>query len=262
MKRRDFMKRVGVFGAAPVALHKSLTSISDTPSPKRKTKIIGHRGAAGEKPQNTKEAFNHAFEAGVDGVEIDVRSTIDNELIVLHDPVLDRKTTGSGLAEEKTLEEIKSVTRHNGEKILTFREFLEEYGHRDTLFIIEIKSDGIVEDCATLCDEYGITDRTVFASFDVKHLTKVPDTFETAMLGYFPTPLATDTKTTENGFTYSIPHYGPEVTTKHASQKKPKPGVWELLSAEPNIKECVDANPVIYITNNPKEAVEYRDAKP
>ncbi len=48
--------------------------------------VIGHRGAAAVRPENTLPAFQHAIELGVDAVEFDVRLTADGVLVVHHDP--------------------------------------------------------------------------------------------------------------------------------------------------------------------------------
>jgi glycerophosphoryl diester phosphodiesterase len=50
--------------------------------------VEGHRGAKGLVVENTLASFTAAFEAGVSGVELDVRLTADGELVVWHDPVL------------------------------------------------------------------------------------------------------------------------------------------------------------------------------
>jgi glycerophosphoryl diester phosphodiesterase len=49
------------------------------------TLILGHRGASVERPENTLEAFTRAMELGGDGVELDVRRTADEALVVHHD---------------------------------------------------------------------------------------------------------------------------------------------------------------------------------
>ncbi len=58
--------------------------------------VLGHRGASTRWPENTLAAFAGARELGADGVELDVRRTADDELVVLHDPELD----GYGLVVE------------------------------------------------------------------------------------------------------------------------------------------------------------------
>jgi glycerophosphoryl diester phosphodiesterase len=55
--------------------------------------IYGHRGAAGEAPENTIAGCLHAIERGVKYVEIDLRLSADDQLIVIHDRSL-RRTAG------------------------------------------------------------------------------------------------------------------------------------------------------------------------
>ena len=50
--------------------------------------VEGHRGAKGLVVENTLSSFRAAFDAGVTGVELDVRLTADRQLVVWHDPVL------------------------------------------------------------------------------------------------------------------------------------------------------------------------------
>lgn len=52
------------------------------------TLIIAHRGASQAERENTIAAFRRAREMGADGVELDVRRTADDRLVVHHDPVL------------------------------------------------------------------------------------------------------------------------------------------------------------------------------
>ncbi len=51
----------------------------------KSTRIIGHRGASSAHRENTLEAFRGAFEQGADGIELDVRLSADDVLIVHHD---------------------------------------------------------------------------------------------------------------------------------------------------------------------------------
>ena len=52
------------------------------------TLVIAHRGASAAEPQNTIAAFERAVQMGADGVELDVRRTADDQLVVHHDPHL------------------------------------------------------------------------------------------------------------------------------------------------------------------------------
>jgi glycerophosphoryl diester phosphodiesterase len=59
-------------------------------------RVFGHRGAAGVAPENTLPSFRQAVADGADVLELDVHATRDGEIVVLHDPTLDRTTDGSG----------------------------------------------------------------------------------------------------------------------------------------------------------------------
>ena len=71
--------------------------------------ITGHRGGAGLGPENSLECIRKGIEAGATSIEIDVHITADNEIVVCHDPTVDRTTNGSGAINEMTLKEIKEL---------------------------------------------------------------------------------------------------------------------------------------------------------
>lgn len=58
--------------------------MNDTP------KIIAHRGASANAPENTLPAFALAWKEGADGVECDVRLTGDGQVVCLHDADTER----------------------------------------------------------------------------------------------------------------------------------------------------------------------------
>ena len=68
---------------------------------------VGHRGAKAYEPENTLRSFKKAIELGVDAVELDVRRTKDDEIVIIHDANVDKTTNGEGLVSELTLKEIK-----------------------------------------------------------------------------------------------------------------------------------------------------------
>lgn len=63
--------------------------------------VHGHRGARGNRPENTLAGFTFAAEAGVDGLELDIRISTDSQIIVHHDEQLNcdltRNHTGQWL---------------------------------------------------------------------------------------------------------------------------------------------------------------------
>ena len=77
----------------------------DGPRPR----LFGHRGASGELPENTLPAFAAALEAGADRLELDVHRTADGEIVVFHDPTLDRTTSGKGLLAAHSFAELSRL---------------------------------------------------------------------------------------------------------------------------------------------------------
>ena len=57
------------------------------------------------------ESFRASEAIGVDQLELDVRVTKDNELVIIHDATVDRTTNGTGLVCEHTLAELKALGR-------------------------------------------------------------------------------------------------------------------------------------------------------
>lgn len=58
--------------------------------------VIAHRGASAHVPENTLPAFIAAWESGAAWVEADTQPTADGVPVILHDPDLDRTTSGTG----------------------------------------------------------------------------------------------------------------------------------------------------------------------
>ena len=58
--------------------------------------VIAHQGGDGLWPGDTMYAFERAAELGVDALEMDVHSTADGVLVMMHDETVDRTTNGTG----------------------------------------------------------------------------------------------------------------------------------------------------------------------
>lgn len=103
--------------------------------------VLAHRGGSAIAPENTMAAFKNSAGFGVQGFEIDIRLTKDEEIIVFHDEYLDRTTDGAGRVAEYTLEELRKLDlgyhflaadgkhsyRGKGEGVVTLKELLEEF---------------------------------------------------------------------------------------------------------------------------------------
>ncbi|MGO8948401.1 MAG: glycerophosphodiester phosphodiesterase [Ktedonobacterales bacterium] len=69
--------------------------------------FFAHRGGAALRPENTVEAFSYGLSFGADALELDIQMTRDGEIVVIHDPTVDRTTDGSGPVGDFTREELR-----------------------------------------------------------------------------------------------------------------------------------------------------------
>jgi glycerophosphoryl diester phosphodiesterase len=68
--------------------------------------VYAHRGGAALRPENTIAAFDHGLSLGADGLELDVHLSRDGEVVVHHDPTLERTTNGRGTVANHTADEL------------------------------------------------------------------------------------------------------------------------------------------------------------
>lgn len=67
-------------------------------------KIIAHRGASFESPENTLAAIRQALTIGVDYIEVDVHLTRDGIPVIFHDATIGRTTNGLASQEIRSLD--------------------------------------------------------------------------------------------------------------------------------------------------------------
>jgi glycerophosphoryl diester phosphodiesterase len=137
--------------------------------------IAAHRGGARLWPENSLTAFRGAIGLGVDLVELDVHQTKDGEVVVIHDPTLDRTTTGHGAVRDFTWAELGAVTVRGtaDERLPRLAEVLALLRPSPVGLLLEIKSapaggryPGIEERVLALLQAAEMTDRTRVMAFD------------------------------------------------------------------------------------------------
>ena len=133
---------------------------------------IGHRGSRAYEPENTLRSFKKAIELGVDAVELDVRRTKDDKIVVIHDAKVDRTTNGKGLVSELTLEEIKQLVTEKGEKIPTLEEALD-FLDKKVKILVELKETGLEKQVLSLIHERGLKKNVMIVSFLGEALRKI-----------------------------------------------------------------------------------------
>lgn len=70
---------------------------------------MAHSGGEDEAPMNTMYAFTRAVALGSDMLELDVQSTADGQLVVIHNATVDETTNGTGRVVDKSLDEVKEL---------------------------------------------------------------------------------------------------------------------------------------------------------
>ena len=86
---------------------------------------MAHRGGNVEADENTIHAYQIAAAYGMKIIECDPRLTKDNVFISMHDPLLDRTTSGKGKVSEMTIAEIKALRTKRGDPVPTIEEILQ-----------------------------------------------------------------------------------------------------------------------------------------
>lgn len=167
-----------------------------TETTKRTTKVWAHRGASGYRPENTLEAFELAIRQGADGIELDVHTSVDGELIVMHDENVDRVTDGTGLIKDMTLAQLKELKVSTPAEpsgiyhIPTLAEVLELMRTTDMMVNIELKNSicfypGMEGKILKLVKEMNMEDQLIYSSFNhysLLQLKQLNDHVQTGIL--------------------------------------------------------------------------------
>jgi glycerophosphoryl diester phosphodiesterase len=99
------------------------------------TRIIAHRGASFAAPENSMEAFQRAIDMGADGIELDVHTSRDGELVVIHNA----KVMGRPIHRLTVVDIMQHVKLPNGETPPILGDVLNKFGDLTTMYI-EVKS--------------------------------------------------------------------------------------------------------------------------
>lgn len=143
----------------------------------RVLKVVAHRGGALLGNENSISCLSNGIELGSDMVEIDVHLSADGELIVCHDPTIDRTTNGKGAIEDMTLDSLRTFRildaktgEPTDEMLPTLGEVLALIDGRCGLLLeVKRKKDqyqGIEEAILRKIADYGAHDWVVVQSFN------------------------------------------------------------------------------------------------
>jgi glycerophosphoryl diester phosphodiesterase len=144
--------------------------------------IVGHRGARDIWPENSLDGFRRTRDLGVDGVEFDVHVARDGELVVIHDPTLERTTEGQGAVAGRTAAELAATPLRNGggAGVPSLDAVLEVFAGTAIELHIEIKTDangrlypGLEQRLVDLVAGRGLLEQAILTCFAPRALETV-----------------------------------------------------------------------------------------
>ena len=160
------------------------------------TNLYAHRGASMVCPENTMAAFRQALHENAYGIELDVQLSKDGEMIVIHDPTIERTTNGTGAVKDLTVSELKHFDAgswfneaFSGETIPLLEEVLVWMKETQLVLNIELKiyhpDTGIEQAILDIIHRHQLKDRIVLSSFNLdalKKCRKLDDSISLALL--------------------------------------------------------------------------------
>src|SRR5262245_1927466 len=163
-------------GAAQVSYRSGMHPYFDL----RRPHLFGHRGAAGETPENTLPSFERAWAAGVPFLETDCHATRDGEIVLCHDDVLDRTTNGQGPISLQDYGEIEKLDagyhfttdagdhpfRGRGVRVVRLLELLEQFPDARVNLDIKNPDPSVVEEVVRLIRRAHAERRVLLTSED------------------------------------------------------------------------------------------------
>jgi len=151
-----------------------------------RTLLAAHRGGALLWPENSLLAFKNAIALGADFLELDVHLSRDGEPVVIHDPTLERTTTGTGAVQDRTLAELRALRlkdkdgKVTDEAIPTLEEVIELAAPSVLRLLVEIKVAGggtrypeIEEKVLAILDRHRVASRAIVMAFEKETVRRV-----------------------------------------------------------------------------------------
>ncbi|WP_290790148.1 glycerophosphodiester phosphodiesterase family protein [Flavihumibacter sp. UBA7668] len=141
--------------------------------------VAAHRGVHNDVPENSMASFHRAAQLRVHIVELDVRSTRDGVLVLMHDKTVDRTTNGRGRVDSLTYAELSALSlKHKGqvttEKIPTLEEALL-FLKGKTLVDLDIKAGDKSGEIMELVRKTGTERTVIFFVYDSIQLRMVKE---------------------------------------------------------------------------------------
>lgn len=148
----------------------------------RNFRIVAHRGASGYAPENTAVAFRLATQMGATEIELDVQLASDEEIVVCHEPTLEKYGYQGLAVSELTWPELSQLDMgswfspflFNQEKMMKLSDLFDEY-QTSINYHIEVKGDSerLRSAICKIVEDYGLQSRVILTSFSYDTLTRL-----------------------------------------------------------------------------------------
>jgi len=132
--------------------------------------VIAQHGSLEYTPENTFAAFEQALNIGVDGLEVDVRKTKDDRLILMHDDTIDRTTDGKGYVNKLLYDEIRLYDagawkgeKFAGERVPLLSDVLQFAKEKNITIILNVKEHGIELKTLALVEKLDMINQIYFS---------------------------------------------------------------------------------------------------
>ena len=127
-------------------------------------KMIAHRGASVDAPENTMPAFELALEQGAQMLEFDVRPTTDGTVVAFHDDTTERWNGVPQRIDQLSFADVQRLDI-GGAQVPTLDELCHWAASTDLELNVEIKVTGIEAEVDRIVRQHGLIDRVVVSSF-------------------------------------------------------------------------------------------------
>ena len=144
--------------------------------------VIAHRGASAAEPENTLRAFELAIKLGAQMIELDLHSTRDGHVVVIHDADLSHTTNLKGRVAALTLAEVRRADAGKGERVPTLAETLDLAQGRAQLYL-EIKDPRAAAETLRMVRARGCQKEVMLASFDLRLMRELGNEVRDIELG-------------------------------------------------------------------------------
>jgi HEAT repeat protein/glycerophosphoryl diester phosphodiesterase len=129
-----------------------------------RVEIFAHHGILEDVPENTFAALKRIVELGIDGVEVDVRQTKDNQLILMADETIDRTTDGYGYVDRLLYAEIQQYdagswrgARFKNERVPLFSDVLKFCKVNQLKLLVNIRQTHVEKQALDLIKSCGMS---------------------------------------------------------------------------------------------------------